>query len=88
MTPISSTACARAGGWPLERVLFALAGTVVLLSALLAAVVSSWFLLLAAFAGINQWLYVLIGACPASVVIGRVFGLRSALYSPGEAGRR
>jgi hypothetical protein len=88
MTAISSATCAREGGWPLERVLFALAGTVVLLSALLAAVVSPWFLLLAAFAGINQWLYVLIGACPASVMIGRVFGLRSALYSPGEAGRR
>ena len=30
--------------WPLERVLFALAGTITLLSALLAAVVSPWFL--------------------------------------------
>ena len=88
MTAIASATCAREGGWPLERVLFALAGTVVLLSALLAAVVSPWFLVLAAFAGINQWLYVLARACPASVVIGRVFGLRSALYSPGEAGRR
>jgi hypothetical protein len=88
MTTISSATCAREGSWPLERVLFALAGTVVLLSTLLAAVVSPWFLVLAAFAGINQWLYVLAGACPASVVIGRVFGLRSALYSTREAGRR
>jgi len=88
MTTISSATCAREGGWPLERVLFALAGTVVLLSALLAAVVSSWFLLLAAFVGVNQWLYVLAGACPASLVLGRVFGLRSDLYSTGQAGRR
>ena len=88
MTTISSAACAREGGWPLERVLFALAGTVVLLSALLAAVVSAWFLLLAGFAGINQWLYVLAGACPASVVIGRVFGLRSVVYPSQTAGRR
>jgi hypothetical protein len=88
MTPISSTPCARAGGWPLERVLFALAGTVVLLSTLLAAVVSPWFLLLAAFAGINQWLYVLAGACPASVVLGRAFGLRSVVYPSQKAGRR
>jgi hypothetical protein len=87
MTTVSSATCAREGAWPLERVLFALAGTVVLLSTLLAAVVSPWLLVLAAFAGLNQWLYVLIGACPASVVIGRVFGLRSALYSHGEAGR-
>ena len=71
--------CARAG-WPLERVLFALAGTVTLLSAVLAAAVSPWFLLLTAFVGINQWLYVAVGACPASLVIGRVFGVRSVVY--------
>jgi hypothetical protein len=67
-------------GWPLERVLFALAGTVTLLSALLAATVSSWFLLLTVFVGVNQWLYVVVGACPASVVLSRLFGLRSTLY--------
>lgn len=55
--------------WPIERVLFALAGTVVLLSAFLAAVVSPWFLLLTAFVGINQWMYVVFGACPASLVL-------------------
>jgi hypothetical protein len=60
--------------WPLERVLFALAGTMTLLSALLAATVSPWFLLLTAFVGINQWLYVLFGSCPASLVLGR-FGI-------------
>jgi Zn-dependent protease len=60
--------------WPLERVLFALAGSMTLLSALLAAVVSPWFLLLTAFVGINQWLYVVFGACPASLILGR-FGL-------------
>ena len=63
--------------WPLERVLFALAGTMTLLSALLAAVVSPWFLLLTAFVGVNQWLYVSFGACPASIVLSRLFGLRS-----------
>ena len=69
--------------WPLERVLFALAGTVTLLSAALAAVVSPWFLLLTAFVGINQWLYVVVGACPASVVLRRACGLRSAIYENG-----
>lgn len=64
--------------WPMERVLFALAGTMTLLSALLAALVSPWFLLLTAFVGVNQWLYVIFGACPASLVLGRVFGLRKA----------
>jgi hypothetical protein len=71
---------ARSGGWPLERVLFALAGSMTLASALLAALASPWFLLLTAFVGVNQWLYVLFGACPASLVLGRLFGLRSALY--------
>jgi len=62
--------------WPLERVLFAMAGTMSLLSALLAAVVSPWFLLLTVFVGVNQWLYVTLGACPASLVLKR-FGVAS-----------
>lgn len=66
--------------WPLERVLFAMAGTVTLLSAALVALVSPWFLLLTAFVGVNQWLYVTVGACPASLVVARAFGLRSAIY--------
>ena len=75
--------------WPLERVLFALAGTVTLLSAVLAATVSNWFLLLTVFVGINQWLYVIVGACPASVVLRRACGLRSAVYASREpAGAR
>jgi len=71
----------RSDRWPLERVLFALAGTMTLLSAVLAAVVSPWFLLLTAFVGINQWLYVVVGACPASIVLRRACRLRSAIYS-------
>ena len=66
--------------WPLERVLFALAGTMTLLSAALAATVSPWFLLLTAFVGVSQWLYVGFAVCPASVVLCRAFGLRSVLY--------
>lgn len=60
--------------WPLERVLFAMAGTMALVSAGLAAPVSPWFLLLTAFVGINQWLYVAFGACPASIVLKK-FGV-------------
>lgn len=61
--------------WPLERVLFALAGTVTLASALLAALVSPWSLLLAAFVGLNQWLFAGVGACPASLALERLTGL-------------
>jgi hypothetical protein len=75
-----SRACVKQSGWPLERALFAMAGTVTLVSALLAAVVSPWFLLLTAFVGVNQWLYVTVGACPASLVVSRLLGLRSAVY--------
>jgi hypothetical protein len=78
-------ASCRNAGWSLERVLFALAGTMTLLSAALAALISPWFLLLTAFVGINQWLYVLLGACPASLVLGRVFSLRSVIYPRAEA---
>ena len=60
--------------WPLERVLFAMAGTMGLLSAALAATVSPWFLILTAFVGVNQWLYVIFGACPASIALKR-FGI-------------
>jgi len=61
--------------WPLERVLFALAGSMTLLSVLLALLVSPWFLLLAAFVGLNQWLFVAVGACPASLLLERVGGI-------------
>ena len=68
------------GRWPLERVLFALAGTVTLVSVALVLAVSPWFLLLTAFVGVNLWLYVLVGACPASLILRRAFGLRSVVY--------
>jgi hypothetical protein len=72
----------RSAQWPLERVLFAMAGTVTLLSVALVALVSPWFLLLTAFVGVNLWLYVAIGACPASVILKRALGLRSVVYPP------
>lgn len=72
------TSCEWRGRWPLERILFALAGTMTLLSVVLALLVSPWFLALTAFVGLNQWLYVLIGACPASLLVERVLGRRSA----------
>ena len=66
--------------WPLERVLFALAGTVILISTALIALVSAWFLVLTAFVGVNLLLYVLVGACPASYVLRRALHLNSVVY--------
>ena len=75
--PVGTVAARR--GWPVERVLFAMAGTVVLIAALLSAVVSPWFLVLVAFVGVNQWLYVIAGNCPASLILTRVFGLKRGI---------
>ncbi len=70
--------------WSLERVLFALAGSVTLISVALVALVSPWFLVLTAFVGVNQWLYVVVGACPASLILGRAFGFCSVVYPPEQ----
>lgn len=72
------------GAWPTTRILFALAGTVTLVSATLAATVSLWFLLLTVFVGLNQLIYVTAGACPASLLIDR---LRSATGASLMLGR-
>lgn len=71
-------------GWPLERALFALAGTMLILGSILAAVVSPWFLLLTAFVGLNQLLYASLGACGASLVLAKA-GLRSATCEGAKA---
>lgn len=64
---------------PLELVLFAIAGTVTLASVLLAVIVSPWFLVLTAFVGVSEWLFVLIGDCPSSVVLRKIFHLQRAV---------
>lgn len=64
--------------WSLERVLFALAGTVGVISGVLTILVSRWFALLALLAGANQWLYALTGSCPASLILRRTCRLDPA----------
>ncbi len=87
MTPVApTTSCSatESRSWSLDRVLFALAGSMTLLSALLVVLASPWFLLLTAFVGLNQWLFVVVGNCPASWLLRRYAGLRPA----HEAGDR
>lgn len=62
--------------WPLERALFALAGTLTLAGIALAITVSPWFLALAALVGLNQWLFAAAGDSPASLVLRRACGLQ------------
>lgn len=73
--------CARrrwSRGWTLERVLFALAGTMALLSAILAAAVSPWFLLLTGFVALNQLAFAAVGDCGASLLLRRFAHLTAA----------
>lgn len=64
--------------WPLERVLFAMAGTMTALSAVLSALVSPWFLLLTGFVAANQLAFVAFGNCPSSWALRRYLGFRGA----------
>lgn len=75
-----TTTPTRASVWPLERVLFAMAGTMTALSAVLSAVVSPWFLILTGFVATSQLLYATVGACPASLVLKRLTNLKSVVY--------
>jgi hypothetical protein len=64
--------------WPLERVLFLMAGTMTGLSAALSALVSPRFLLLTGFVAANQLAFVAFGNCPSSWLLRRYAGLRGA----------
>ena len=55
-----------------------IAGTFVLASVALGYFVHPAFFLFTAFVGVNQWLYVAVGACPASLVLARVTGREAA----------
>ena len=55
----------------LERTLFALAGTMTLAAVALGTLFSPWFFALAVFVGLNQWLYAVVGGCPASALLRR-----------------
>ena len=60
----------------LDRAVLLLAGSMTLLSALLVALVSPWWLLLTAFVGLNLLQSSLTGLCPAAAVLRRA-GLTS-----------
>jgi len=67
----------RPPGWPLERVLHLMAGTVVLTSATLAYLYSPLWLILTAFVGASLLLDASVGWCPASLVLYRL-GVRTS----------
>lgn len=65
----------------IDRAVLAFAGLVVLAGLLLGWLVSLWWLLLSAFAGLNMFQAAFTGFCPAAMIFRRL-GLR-----PGEAFR-
>lgn len=56
----------------LDRAVLALAGTIILVSVLLGALVSSWWLLLTAFVGLNLLQSSIAGFCPAALIFRRL----------------
>lgn len=64
-------------GWPLERVLSLLAGSVVLTSLLLGRENSRRWRVLTAFVGLNLLLDAAVGWCPTSLLLYRL-GIRTA----------
>ena len=60
----------------LEPLIRRLAGSLVLVSILLAVLVSPWWLLLATFVALNLLQSSFTGFCPAERVLGRLYGAR------------
>ncbi|MCC6591889.1 MAG: DUF2892 domain-containing protein [Xanthomonadales bacterium] len=56
----------------IDRFVFAFAGSVILLSVLLAHFVSPWWLLLTAFVGLNLLQSAFTGFCPLAVILKKV----------------
>jgi Protein of unknown function (DUF2892) len=63
----------------IDRIVLAFAGTMVLLSLLLAYSVSPWWLILSGFVGLNLLQSAFTGFCPLAIILKR-FG-----YRPGAA---
>lgn len=56
----------------LDRAVLSLAGTIILVSVLLSALVSSWWLLLTAFVGLNLLQSSITGFCPGARIFRRL----------------
>lgn len=59
-------------GWSITRLVPLLAGTLVLISAALAAILSPWWLILTGFVGANLLFYSAMGWCPATLLLQRM----------------
>ena len=71
-SPAPALSCAVAPGWPMQRILFLLAGTVTLAGVLLTVTLNPWFVLVPALVGVNQLLMVATGWCPMSLLLAHL----------------
>lgn len=69
---MTTITCAPKGHLTLERILFGLAGAVVLAGTILAISVSHWFAAVPLFVVANMWLYAAAGDCPSSMLLRRL----------------
>lgn len=84
---MNSITCAPRGRLTLERILFGLAGTVVLAGTLLTVAVSPWFAAVPLFVVANMWLYAAVGNCPSSLLLRRLLKVQEPGKGAGAAVR-
>ncbi|MDA8156128.1 MAG: DUF2892 domain-containing protein [Actinomycetota bacterium] len=70
--------------WYLERMVFLAAGIVVLIGAALAWLVSPYWILLCAFAGVNLVVFATTGFCMMANILKKLAGLEPRLARGGE----
>lgn len=66
----------------LDRAVLALAGTLILVSVLLTALVSTWWLLLTTFVGLNLLQSSVTGFCPAALIFAKLGLSPGCAFSP------
>ncbi len=72
--------------WYLERIIWLIAGTVVLTGTLLGIFANRYWLVLPLLAGINMIIFSLTGFCPMALFLNRVFHVKP-LVKREEAGK-
>lgn len=73
-------------GMTIDRIIFAVAGTLVLLGLVLGLVVSSWFFVVTGFVGINLLQSAFTGFCPLAVLLRKAGMPESACFRRAPQG--
>lgn len=58
--------------WYLERITLLMGGSITLISVLLGAFVSAYWLILTCFVGVNLIVFALTGFCPMSIILSKL----------------